>query len=155
MTIKIRKFEKQDLSQVLDLCRYIRNYHIDMMDGYFAPQNDEEEQKLFLDSLTNSDIFAGVADDDGKIIGLALAQIKNAPYLIGKKIINVDNIVVSDDNQKSGIGKLLMDAIYDFAKTNNVPEIKLSVFNGNIKALKFYEKYGFNLQEQRLSLTIK
>ena len=47
----IRKFIKEDLSQVLELCREVRQHHIDILDGYFTEQNDEFEQLVFLQSI--------------------------------------------------------------------------------------------------------
>jgi len=32
----VRKFKKEDLSQVLELCREVRQYHIDILGGYFV-----------------------------------------------------------------------------------------------------------------------
>jgi formate C-acetyltransferase len=32
----IRKFVKEDLSQILELCREVRQHHIDILDGYFT-----------------------------------------------------------------------------------------------------------------------
>ena len=57
----IRKFIKEDLSQVLELCREVRQHHIDILDGYFTEQNDEFEQLGFLQSLENENTIAYVA----------------------------------------------------------------------------------------------
>ena len=40
----IRKFAKNDLDQVLELCREVRQIHIDIINDYFAEQNDELEK---------------------------------------------------------------------------------------------------------------
>ena len=39
--MKIRKFEKEDILQVLELCREVRNHHREFLGGYFAEQDDE------------------------------------------------------------------------------------------------------------------
>ena len=54
----IRKFIKEDLSQVLELCREVRQHHIDILDGYFTEQNDEFEQLGFLQSIENDNTIA-------------------------------------------------------------------------------------------------
>ena len=40
----IRKFAEKDLPQVLKLCREVRQYHIDILGGYFTEQDDEFEK---------------------------------------------------------------------------------------------------------------
>lgn len=50
MTI-VQKFEKKDLKQVLELCREVRQHHIDLLNGYFTKQNDDCKQIGFLTSL--------------------------------------------------------------------------------------------------------
>ena len=36
----VRKFKKEDLAQVLELCREVRQHHIDILNGYFTQQDD-------------------------------------------------------------------------------------------------------------------
>lgn len=45
--LKIRKFERADLPQVLELCREVRQYHTDILGGYFAEQDDAFEHRGF------------------------------------------------------------------------------------------------------------
>ncbi len=155
MTINIRKFEKQDLRQVLKICRFIRDYHIDVLGGYFNKQNDKFEQLPFLESLENDKILALVAEENNKIVGLILAVDRIAPHLTSQRIVAVENICVIETMQKSGIGKMLMDEIYNYCKIHGIKEIKLGVFNDNKKAYDFYTKYGFNPLEQRMNLYVK
>ena len=56
-TIKIRNFKKEDLPQVLELCREVRQHHIDILDGYFTEQDDTLEQTFFLESIGNPKTF--------------------------------------------------------------------------------------------------
>ena len=43
LIVIIRRFIKEDLSQVLELCREVRQLHINLLGGYFTQQNDEFE----------------------------------------------------------------------------------------------------------------
>jgi len=46
-----------------------------------------------------------------------------------------------------GIGTLLLDAVKKIALKNNCTEMKLFTTNDNTTALRFYQKYGFYLEE--------
>ena len=55
--MKIRKFEKEDILQVLELCREVRNHHREFLGGYFAEQDDEKEKVGFMQSLESDKII--------------------------------------------------------------------------------------------------
>ncbi len=148
----IRKFEEKDLKQVLEICRFIRDYHRDILGGYFTEQNDEFEKLPFLASLENDNIIAFVAEKKDSIVGLVLAEDKVSPHLQSERVVAVENLCVVEAVQKSGIGKMLMDEIFCYCKKHSIKEIKLGVFNDNKKAYNFYEKLGFKPLEQRMSL---
>ncbi len=148
--MQIRKFKKEDLSEVLDLCREVRQHHIDILNGYFTEQNDEVEQIDFLAALSNDNIIALVAEDNDEIIGYILGKFKEAPYLINPKFAHVSNFGVNKNKRHKGIGKKLMDAFLNLCQENQIAEIRLGVYNQNIIAYKFYENYGFKPLEQKM-----
>ena len=152
--MKIRNFVKQDLPQVLELCREVRQHHIDILGGYFAEQDDFYEQQGFLESLEGNNMIALVAEDNAIICGYLLAERKSAPYLVNSKVINIANFGVAKARRKQGIGKLLMDKIFDICKKEGVDEIRLGVYNKNTDAYHFYENYGFKPLEQRINILL-
>ncbi|MBQ8346257.1 MAG: GNAT family N-acetyltransferase [Alphaproteobacteria bacterium] len=150
----IRKFEKKDLAQVLELCREVRQHHIDLLNGYFTEHNDAFEQSVFLESLESDNIIAFVAAENNNIIGYLLGEFKEAPYLVNPKVAYVSNFGISQNNRHKGIGRKLMDAFYQLCKENNIDEIRLGVYNQNTGAYRFYENYGFKPLEQMMVLDI-
>ena len=57
--------------------------------------------------------------------------------------IEIESIVVKKDFQKLGIGNLLLNCIFNFAKTNNIENIFLEVRISNFPAISLYKKNGF------------
>ena len=153
--MKIRNFEKEDLLQVIELCREVREHHINILDGYFSAQNDNFEKVFFLNSLTDKNVVCLVAEEDRIIKGYLLAELRDVPWLIGSKVANIANFGVSNKSKRLGIGKKLMDAFYQICQENDVHETKLGVYNKNTEAYSFYEKYGFEPLEQRMHLKVK
>jgi putative acetyltransferase len=52
-------------------------------------------------------------------------------------------IFVDQTHQGKGIGTKLMKKILTTAKSRKLKRIELGVFSDNLKATKFYEKFGF------------
>ncbi len=153
--MKIRNFSQEDLPQVLELCREVRQHHIDILNGYFTKQDDAFEQIGFINSLENDKMIALVAEDNRNICGYLLAEIKYAPYLIGANVAHIANFGVQKNSRSQGVGQKLMNALYDICVKKEIDEIRLGVFNKNAAAYKFYEKYGFTPFEQRMNLKVK
>ena len=150
----IRKFRKEDLSQVLELCREIRQYHIDLLGGYFTKQDDNFEQTDYLESLKNDKIVALVAENNNEIIGYSLGEFKEAPYLENPNFAHIINFGVRRDQRGQGVGKQLMDAFFKLCQEKEIKEIRLGVYNQNISAYKFYENYGFRPLEQKMVINL-
>lgn len=153
--MKIRKFLKEDLPQVLELCCEVRQYHIDILNGYFTKQNDQFEQLGFLQSLEDDKICALVAVNNDIVCGYLLAEKKYSPYLEGPSVVHIANFGVQKNLRGKGIGKKLMDTLLAMCEQWNVDEIRLGVFNKNVGAYRFYEQYGFEPFEQRMNLRVK
>lgn len=151
----VRKFKKEDLAQVLELCREVRQHHIDILNGYFTQQDDQFEQLGFLQSLEDDKMCALVAANDDIVCGYLLAERKYSPYLEGANVVHIANFGVQKDLRGKGIGKELMNALFEICKQWNVDEIRLGVFNKNVDAYHFYEQYGFEPFEQRMNLQMK
>ncbi len=153
--MEIRKFKQSDLSQVLELCREVREHHIDILNGYFTSQDDAEEQKGFLASLDNENCIALVAAEGENIFGYLLADITEAPYLKAPKVARIGNFGVAKSQRRHGIGKMLMDDFMNICRAKDIDEVRLGVFNKNTGAYKFYEQYGFEPFEQRMQIMLK
>lgn len=132
--MEIRKYMEKDISAMV----YIWNKVVE--DGEAFPQED------FLNDKTGADFFAaqtycGVADDNGKIVGLYILH----PNNIGRcgHICNA-SYAVSRDARGLYIGeKLVLDCLEQGAGHN----FKILQFNAvvasNVHARHLYERLGF------------
>ena len=67
-------------------------------------------------------------------------------YSVKSQLINAAEIWQIDVSQSflgKGLGDLLMEWAIDHFASINTPEIYVSVFSGNPRAIRFCEKYGF------------
>ena len=118
------------------------------------PLDDEMEKIGFLETLITDKSIALVAEEQGIIYGYLLAEEKNSPYLMCPQVAHISNFGVKESFRHQGIGKMLMDAFYEYCNQKGINEIRLGVFNLNQDAYSFYQKYGFEAFEQRMHLKL-
>lgn len=52
-------------------------------------------------------------------------------------------IAIAEEFKGKGLGKLIMEFLVSNAKSNRLSKLKLTVDDGNIPAIRLYEKFGF------------
>jgi GNAT superfamily N-acetyltransferase len=86
--------------------------------------------------------FVAESEEDG-IVGIALYY---TAYSTWKgKMIFLEDLVVTERLRRSGIGKLLFDAVAQEAKEVGAKRFRWQVLEWNEPAIAFYKKIGANL----------
>ncbi|WP_245933920.1 GNAT family N-acetyltransferase [Candidatus Ulvibacter alkanivorans] len=57
--------------------------------------------------------------------------------------IEMDHVVVTDEHRNSGIGKKLMNYVYEYAKKHDCNWVELNTYVDNFLSHKFYYSHGF------------
>lgn len=104
--------------------------------------NIQKEQRIHISSkenilkdLANTNFKYFTIEYENKIIGYI-----SFSYVID---IEIEAIVVKKDFQRLGLGTLLLNFVFEFAKTKNIENIFLEVRVSNTPARKLYDKCGF------------
>lgn len=95
---------------------------------------------------------AFVAEDEGVIIGLALYYIRYSTWK-GRRLY-LEDLIVTEEYRGKGIGKLLFDVIIQEAKEMGFSGMMWQVLDWNEPAIKFYNKYGSNIEAGWLNATL-
>ena len=94
--------------------------------------------------ITATDIELVVAELDNEIIGCGYARTENAkPYLQHKQHAYLGFMYVIPHHRGKGVNRMIIDALADWSKTQNITELRLDVYQENEAAIKAYEKAGF------------
>jgi diamine N-acetyltransferase len=95
--------------------------------------------------LNNPDDFYFFAEIDGKPAGYIrfMEEYSNFPLMKKWKAVELKRIYVVKEFQGKGVAQKLMDVVIDFAVKEKYEVIWLGVWEHNLRAQKFYEKYGF------------
>lgn len=92
----------------------------------------------------DSEIGFVCEENSGEIVGYS--YLRFFPEKISKKYVASLGIVVSDNYQGKGYGKLLMEYMHDYAKRKGLKKIWLATYYDNSSALKLYKKMGYEIE---------
>lgn len=85
-----------------------------------------------------------VCDDDGEVIATALVCLCQDVMFGNQPFAVLENMVVSSDYHREGIGKSLMDHIEAFCAQRDCSKIMLQTSNENRDARDFYTAMGYD-----------
>lgn len=96
-----------------------------------------------------------VVEVDGEIAASGYAKEKaSRHYTLPDTHAFLGFMFVSPEHRGQGLNKILLDALFDWARNRGLNEIRLTVYPGNEPAIRAYEKAGFSpyLMEMRYNL---
>ena len=82
----------------------------------------------------------GVYNED-ELIGICGIWILNKLY-VGKHI-EPDNVFIKEAYRSKGVGELMMDWMFDYAREIGCEGSEVNCYVKNEKAVKFYERHGY------------
>ena len=142
MDLVIEKARPEDSAELLNLLNTIGGETDNLTFGAEGVPVSVEEEAAFLTSLehsTSSVMF--VAKKNGRIVGNASFNGTTRERL---KHRGEFGISVSKSEWGHGVGSKLLEAVIDFARNTAYAEIiSLEVRQDNVRAIRLYEKYGF------------
>lgn len=142
MDLVIEKARPEDAAELLALLNTVGGETDNLTFGAEGVPVSVEEEAAFLTSLehsTSSVMF--VAKKDGRIVGNASFNGMTRERL---KHRGEFGISVSKSEWGHGVGSKLLEAVIDFARnTAHAEIISLEVRQDNVRAIRLYEKYGF------------
>jgi diamine N-acetyltransferase len=94
-------------------------------------------------NLSNTSIHYAIAYAGNNPVGYLKLKLESTHTMLTGKQIELEKIYVLESALGSGAGKLLMDYAIDFAKQHHVDTLFLGVWEENKRAVRFYQKYGF------------
>jgi putative acetyltransferase len=105
------------------------------------------EERRYLKALRRWDHAAVfVAEADGRVVGrlsIARDQHPASPHVADL------GLMVAADLRGRGIGRRLLDAAVEWARTARVTKLELHVFPWNEPAIRLYERFGFEREGVR------
>lgn len=135
MAITIRRAVKEDCTRLMELINELAVFEK-------APQEVTVTMDHFVESGfgTNPVWWAFVAEEDGRIEGVALYYIRYSTWK-GQRMY-LEDIIVTEKMRGRGLGKLLFDRLIEEAKEKKFSGVVWQVLDWNETAINFYKRYN-------------
>lgn len=149
-SICIRRAVEQDMDRINELLYQVDLLHHNGRPDLFKVGKKYTDEQLF--AIIEDDktpIFVAV-DMDDKVLGYAFCifqQHIDNNILTDIKTLYIDDLCVDEDLRGQHIGKMLYEAVLNFAKENNFYNVTLNVWSCNESAMRFYESCGLKPQK--------
>jgi ribosomal protein S18 acetylase RimI-like enzyme len=143
----IRKGTIYDLDQVLNLVYELANY-----------ENAKEEVKNSIEAMREdgfgeNPVFGFfVAENQGAIVGTVVYYFRYSTWK--GKMLYIEDLIVTENFRKAGIGTKLMDEVMVEATKTNCNGVQWQVLDWNEPAIKFYRKYKPKLDGEWINFMI-
>lgn len=153
--IIIRKAILSDVAEINTL-------YTDLFNGMAKLQPDrlkpgKQDESFIINGIKNDKFHFLVADLDGKVVGFCLAQVQTTPLfncLVQRKYAYIYDIVVDPTLRGQGAGSLLLTAMKEWAKSEKMTHLELSVLAENSEAKRFYEREGLTEVSTIMGITL-
>jgi len=93
--------------------------------------------------------FVVVAEKNNKIIGYLCGGLMKISWR-NVKIAELENMFVLPKYQNRGIGTKLVNAFFEWCNKRKCDVVRVGAFHKNKRAIRFYEKFGFEKYELTL-----
>ena len=134
MEVNIRKAEKKDMPQVLQLIKEL---------AVFEKEPNAVEvtvTDLEVEGFKNNLFTCFVAEFEAEIVGMALVYFRFSTWK--GRTVHLEDLIVKKEYRSNGIGTLLYNKVITFAKQQGVKRVEWVVLDWNQNAIDFYEKSG-------------
>ena len=133
----------------------LRKLAIDAFINAYAVFNKEADMQQYLKEnfsedvlraeLTNPEIVILVAEQENEILGYVKLVPGGSEDLKLNRPLEIARLYSAVHAIGSGIGKMLVAAVCDFARKNSYDGIWLGVWQKNFRAVNFYQREGFRI----------
>ena len=146
-TIEIRRARVEDCGRMLELIKELAIYER-------APDEVTVTPEHFAESGFGPYPvwWAFVAVEDEVILGFALYYIRYSTWK-GQRMY-LEDILVTEEARGRGLGRLLMEALVDEAKSRNFKGIVWQVLEWNEPAMNFYRKFNANFDPEWVNASL-
>ena len=147
MTHSIRFARRDDYKSLCALFDELDEFHRVKRPDFFRPFDGPARPREQIERWCDGpDSTLLVAEKEGVLLGLAVL-LTHAPSdfagAVPRKVVVIDNLVVTARRRSRGIGRELLDATTTWARARGATHVELGVHDVNQDALRFYRRHGF------------
>ena len=152
--MRIRSAGADDIADLTRLNLEVHAIHLAAMPDVYRPASAAELDEWFRGRLADAETVVLIADQDGAAVGYVIVrrlEWAGHVFALPRKMAEVDQLGVTASARRRGVGRALMAAAEEQARSWGVPTLVLSVVGFNDDALRFYRALGYDTMLTRLT----
>lgn len=153
MNLIIRKAQPDDYDSLLPLFQQVHDLHVLERPDIYNENPVPVERGFYLRQLSDNNQHLFVASSGTEIQAVVVMKVEDVTensFMKARKILFVNSLCVKKEKRGSGIGKAMMEFVFDFGRKLNVDSIELGVSESNRTAIQFYESIGLKTKSRRM-----
>jgi GNAT superfamily N-acetyltransferase len=164
--LRVRAATVADAGAVAKLNEVVQGLHFAAHPVRFLPADESRVGATFRDWLSprpsnslpgSRETRAWICEETENPLGYVIAVLRErplTPFTRASRWIDVDQVAVREAEQRHGVGRLLLEAVTDWARGINVTEMQLTVWSFNERAHAFFVACGFADIQHRMSADV-
>ncbi len=147
----VRRATIEDAEAVTALHGFLHRMHTEVHPDIFTIFDPELTRPRFERMLAADDALSWVAEIDGEAVGYASANLVHreaSDEVREERALHVHELAVAPQARGTGVGRALMQAAEDYARSLRLASVSLQTWVFNTGAHDFYERLGY----ERLSM---
>ena len=152
----VRRAEEKDIERIAELwwemAQFHKNYPVLAYKAKPREKYINAAKTIVARSLKKRKNFSFVAVKGAEVIGFVSGSFEfylPSPFVYNK-LAYVKHLSVTEKYRGIGVGKALMNAVFQEAKKKGIKIAYLNVHMENVDAIKFYEELGFKKVQYKL-----
>ncbi|GAE37493.1 GNAT family N-acetyltransferase [Halalkalibacter akibai] len=157
MEIFIRNANKSDYNSLLPLFRQVHELHVYERPDLYKENSTPVSQEFFENQLADDRQHIFVATRGIEIVGIVVLkeeEIAENSFVNARNILFINSLCVAETQRKKGIGKRLLQYVFEFGRSLKVDSIELGVSEKNSSAIEFYESIGMATKSRKMEILL-
>ena len=158
MDIDIRRACNDDIDRIEQLLEQVRAVHHDIRPDLFRDNGVKYgPDKLKRMISDNRYVIFSSHDDNGLVEGYTICIVQEHlgdGALNDLKTLYIDDLCVDERCRGKHIGKRLYEHVLEYARDNGFYNVTLNAWNGNDRAVEFYEGCGMKVQKYGMEVIL-
>ena len=153
----IRKAKVDDLDKINIIRKQVNDLHVEGEPKIFKAGFGENMQKYLLNFIGGENRDVIVCEEQGEILGYAMLEViikEETDYRYELKFLEVGELGVLENQKGKGVGSKIMESVYEYARSLNISEVQLNMWEFNENALNFYNKQGFETYRRHMRIKV-
>jgi ribosomal protein S18 acetylase RimI-like enzyme len=148
--VAVHLLDRENLDRIEPLWNALREHHATVAPELGVPRSREESwqrrRAQYEVWLSEPGSFILVAECPGELVGYAMVHLRSgsSTWPLGEHVGEIETLSVLPAARGQGIGTALLAAVREELRAVGVTELSLLVLPGNLAAIGFYERSGFN-----------